>query len=85
MKYLLKSPLKLKNGEEITELELKRPTWGDIRHLRLGDYKNITQGELLAVAASCAGQPENIMLRLDAADAVELSGMVLDFLSTSPA
>lgn len=85
MKYLLKSPIELKNGEKIVELELKRPTWGDIRNLKLGDYKNMTSGELLAVAAACSGQAENILARMDGADAIEVSTLILDFLATSPA
>lgn len=84
MKYTLKTPIELKNGDKLTEIDLKRPTWGDIRNLRLADYKNISSGELLAVAAACSGQAENILARMDGADAVEVSTLIIDFLANSP-
>lgn len=80
-KITLKTPLTLKNGDTIAELELRRPTWGEIKNL---DMRNLNPGALLPIAADCAGQSEAILERLDGHDALEVCGVVMGFLDNSP-
>lgn len=64
-------------GEEtIDELELFRPTAHDIEHLP----EKPKMGDLIKIGLACARQPYTMAKKLDAADAVELAGVVGDFL-----
>jgi hypothetical protein len=64
-------------GEEFIEsLELRRPTAGDIESIS----GSPTLKDLMMIASRCAGQPYPVIKRMDATDAMRLTGVIGDFL-----
>lgn len=72
-------------GQEIRELELKRPTAAQLWEFPLPTVKGATMelGSLLRVAAKCSGLPDEALRMIDGADALELASIVGELLASS--
>lgn len=62
-------------GKELAIVEVRRPTWGDIRKASTSD----DPGTALIVA--CTGIPTTDVLRMDAADGMALDAIIGGFLA----
>jgi len=78
-KFILESPITLKNGDVVSEIEMNEPTWGHVRKLKLS-YKDITHDDVFPIVADLSGQAENILSRLSVKDGSALVEYVIDFL-----
>jgi len=80
-KFALNYPIY--HGEEtIFELELKRPTFKDIKKIKISDLDSFST--IVEIAAKLSGKPLSIFDAMDASDVIELVGQVTGFLQNSP-
>ena len=81
----LKYPIS-RGSETISERTLRRPQFGDIDGCEIvfGEAGAKVSMEILRkIAGRAAGQPDDVMRKLDMVDAMEVSGVVLGFLGLS--
>lgn len=75
----LKHPIKW-GSEEITELELRKPTIGDIKHMKLQEQ---SIADILQLAAKLSAQPEKLIDMLSIDDGLAVTEVVGNFLRGS--
>ena len=64
-------------GEEtITQLDISKPKGKHLRNVG----QNLKLGELMDIAAACAGHPKSVMDLMDSDDAMACANAVADFL-----
>lgn len=79
-KYLkLKDPVQW-GSETITELEIKKPTIGDIKHMKL---ESQSIADILVLASKLTAQPEKMIDKLSIDDGLALTEIVGNFLGGS--
>lgn len=71
-------PIKV-DGEQVTEIHVRRATARDMRELPAGSIKKI--GELYDFAASCCDIPPSSLEQLDAHDLTKVMEIVAGFLA----
>jgi hypothetical protein len=63
--------------QHVTELEIRRGRFGDLKGLKLSD--EVPVDHLLQLASRLSGQPQRVIEQLDADDAGEVMSLALDF------
>jgi hypothetical protein len=72
----LGSPVEF-GSQRVTQLEIRRGRFGDLKGLKLSDEVPIDH--LLQLASRLTGQPQKVIEQLDADDAGEVMSLALDF------
>lgn len=69
-------------GEEIRELNVKRPTAAQLWNLKVSKDQALEFGQVLSIAAKCCGLPDDAIRLLDIEDAIELSSIMGEHLGS---
>lgn len=70
------------HGETVSVLTLRRPKAKELRDMPI--KQGMVMGDLYAVAAACADLPTSAIDQLDAADLMQVMGVVGGFLGVGP-
>ncbi len=81
MKYTLKKPVQLGEGEPVTELVFREElVSGDFRGLKVNSLSDPLMDDLLKIAGRLCAQPDVVMGKLGMLDLSEVIGIVGGFL-----
>ncbi|MEX2630031.1 MAG: phage tail assembly protein [Tistlia sp.] len=74
------------HGKTLTELVLRRPTLGTLKHLKLSDNMTaeLSGDDLISIVASLAGIPPSSAEQIDVDDLEEVGKAVAGFFEKSP-
>lgn len=75
----LSYPIEL-GSEKISEITVQRPLGRDLRGLS----SSPTMGDIMTIAASCSGQPDEAFDKMAASDVMKVTQVVNDFLDVGP-
>lgn len=82
MKYQLKRPIKIGDAPEITTFTVREEVCaGDMRGLKVQALNDPSVDDMLKMAGRLAAQPDEVMNRLSPADLVEVTVLVMGFLT----
>lgn len=83
MKYVLKKPIKVGDGPEVTELHFREEVVsGDLRGIKFSDLQDPRPEDILKIAGRLSGRSDAELSRLSIADLMEVTPLVLGFFTT---